>query len=109
MGNTSQPQSHTNQSTRERSYLCIPNLDSVKAGVNFSRLGEIAGELYEHGEIRDDGRIEVLIDLDLLGYLTRQEIEIIEGIILANGHTYYEVSNIEDEAMATSMMAVGEY
>lgn len=37
-----------------------------------------------------DGRVEVIIDVEASG-LNRYELNIVKGIILINGHLYYEV------------------
>ena len=75
--------------------FCVPDLRLDSNTMRYSTLGMIAKHLYMNdSETLEDGRVEVTIDLDSerLINLSREEIEIIEGILMVNGHKFYEVS-----------------
>ena len=45
---------------------------------------------YESLDNKIDGQVQVIIDVKASG-LTKQELSIVKGIILINGHRYYEI------------------
>lgn len=57
----------------------------------YNHIGKIAKQLMHDykDNIQENDKAEVIIDIDIIN-LNRHDIEILEGIILASGHTYYE-------------------
>jgi hypothetical protein len=73
------------------STISIPNLDCNFATVDQAKIFQYVIKCFEQEKNNVmDGKIVVNIsrkDTDL----TTDEIEIVKGIILANGHSYYEI------------------
>lgn len=84
---------------------CIPEfrIELAEERYDMKKLGLIAKALYEvtlkNIDISDTdfikyGNVEVVIDYEFMINtikLSKSELSIVEGIIMANGHTYYEV------------------
>lgn len=72
-----------------------------------SRIGLIAKTLINEykDNIQESRKAEIIIDLDMLK-LERDEIQILESIILASGYTYYEVSEDADMALKATLDAL---
>lgn len=65
-----------------------PDMDTL---YDMPKLWAFAEEsYYESLDNKIDGRVQVIIDVKASG-LTKQELSIVEGIILINGHRYYEI------------------
>lgn len=66
----------------------------------YGHLKNIAKKLYieSRDNIKEDGRVEVIINVDEVN-LPEKDLDVVKGIILINGHTYYEVSEIENNKL----------
>lgn len=74
-----------------------------------SRIGLYAKTLMDFykDNIQENGRPEVMIDLDSIGLnLNPDDIKILEGIILASGYDYYEVSASADSQLLANLTAI---
>ena len=66
----------------------------------YKHLKDIAKKLYIESKdnTKEDGRVEVIINIDEIN-LSEKDLDVVKGIILINGHVYYEVSKIQNDKL----------